>query len=363
MTHTMAREIFALMEDRGCREITFHRDPDTGLRMILVVDSLPGSTGRGLSTASASGGTRWAHTDPDIALQDALLLARAMTRKARVLESPEGGAKAVVLRDGPKTESLLNAIGDAIAFQHGRFRTAIDLGFTMEDAERIALRSPFIDSLSHVHKGLGSTGENTARGMVQALHLASAKILGKPLMECSIAIQGLGAVGLPLARELRAIGCAVIGADIDPTRCDLATAIGVEIIPPDRILVAQADILAPCAFGGVIGAQQIDDLKCRMIASGANNPLLDEMSDEKLLRERGIVFLPDFIINAGGFLQAIVEREGGTIEQARARTDIIPRKLNQAIDRSRERGVSLLTAALELHAVQHEEQRKQQEWR
>ena len=172
----IAKSIIKVMKKEKCRQITFHLNPDTGMSAIFVIDSVPKD-----SSSVVSGGTRFAHTDGDLALDDCIKLARAMTRKSNVLGVNDGGAKAIVLANKPKTKEFLESVGDFIQLQNGLFRTAIDLGFNLSEAEVIASRTKFIDSLSHNIGGLGSTGENTAEGMIYGFQTICEEILKKPL--------------------------------------------------------------------------------------------------------------------------------------------------------------------------------------
>jgi leucine dehydrogenase len=346
-----AKDVFRIMKKEGCRQITFHYNPKTDLELVWVIDSIPEKrekSGKLCEEVSASGGTRFAHKDADIALQDALKLSRAMTRKANVLGVKEGGCKAVALANQQKNKQFLQSIGDFIQIHKGLFKTAIDLGFLMKDGEQIASKADFVDSLSHLEKGLGSTGENTAEGLIYGFQVICKEILKKPLAKCTISIQGLGAVGFPLAKRLRDMGCKVIGTDVVKSNCENARKIGVIIVPIDKILFQKVDILSPCALGAVINKKTISRLNCKIIAGGANNPLDNEFSDEKSLLKKGIVYVPDFVLNCGGFLQALVERDGGSVKNARKKSSIVGKRLKQVILKSRKNKMTMLEAATEL---------------
>ena len=272
-----AQEIFEVMERTGCRQITFHFNPTTKLKLVWVIDSLPEKRDvAGKLVVSTSCGTRFAHQDADTALDDAIRLARAMTRKAKVLGVEEGGAKVVVLANQQKNAPMLHSIGDFIQVHKWLFKTAVDLGFNLKDAEHIAAKTDFVDSLSHVKKGLGSTGENTAEGMTHGLAVICKEILKKPIQECSVAIQELGAVGMPLAERLVKRGCRVVGADLLKSNGEKARMLGVKIVSPQKILFQKVDILSPCARGAVINCRIIPKLQCKVIVGGANNPLENE---------------------------------------------------------------------------------------
>ncbi len=346
-----ANQILQIMKMQNCRQIVFNRDPKTEMFAILVVDSISEKRdkfGKLKKDISSSGGTRFAHTDADVALKDAFRLARAMTLKTKVLGINEGGAKAVVLNNHPKSKKFLHSVGDFIQMQKGSFKTAIDMGFTLKDAKTIFSKTDFIDSLSHNAGGLGNTGENTAEGMIHGFKVISNEILKKPLEDCSVSIQGLGNVGMALARRLIKHKCKVIATDINKEKCNQAKKLGVKIVKQKEIFSQNVDIFAPCAFGGVLNTQNISKLKCKVVAGGANNQLEDEQNGEKLLLRKGIFFIPDFVINCAGFLQALVERNGGKVAEARKRSEIVGRKIKQIIDFSRKDNCTLLEASIRL---------------
>ena len=329
--------IFKRMEEFGCREVRLHLDAKTGMKVILAIDSMG---------ESASGGTRFAHTEAAKALDDALGLAKAMGRKTKVLGVEEGGAKAVVLADRPKTREFLEAVGDFIEFQRGTFRTAVDLGFSLEDAEVIATRTRFIDSLSHSMKGLGSTGETTAEGMVHGLEVVCPEFIGKPISDCTFGVMGLGAVGMALVRRLLLRGCGVVATDIDQELCEEAERLGAVIV--EDIFTADVDVFSPCAMGGVLDEITIPKLRCKVVAGGANCILADEIKGERQLLARGITFIPEFVLHAGGFLQALVERKGGTIEEAAEKSRIVGRRIEEVVALSKAEEITLMEAAREL---------------
>ncbi|MBI5392985.1 hypothetical protein HZA96_03885 [Candidatus Woesearchaeota archaeon] len=339
-----ARSIIELMKKEKCRQITFYHNPDTEMSAIFVIDSVPKENSE---NSIVSGGTRFAHIDEDEALKDCIKLARAMTRKCNVLGVNDGGAKAIVLANKSKTKEFLESVGDFIQLQNGLFRTAIDLGFNLNEAEVIASRTKFIDSLSHNIGGLGSTGENTAEGMVHCFRLISEKLLNKELEKCKISIQGLGSVGMALAKRLVVLGCEIVASDTDKDKCDEAERLGICIIPPEKILLEKVDIFSPCAFGSVINSNNIKELKCKIIAGGANNILENELLDKEL-NDLGITYVPDFVLNCGGFLQALVERSGGTIIEARRKSIIVGNKLTDVINHSRKNKITLLESATKL---------------
>jgi len=245
-------------------------------------------------------------------------------------------------------------VGDFIKMQKGSFRTAIDMGFTLKDAKVIFSKTDFIDSLSHNAGGLGSTGENTAEGMINGFQVISNEILKKPLKDCFVSIQGLGSVGMALARRLIKHKCRVLATDADIKRCTQAKKIGVKIVKPTKIFSQKVDIFSPCAFGGILNESNISKLKCTAVAGGANNQLEDEMNGEKMLFDKGITFIPDFVINCSGFLQALIERDGGDVKEAREKSKIVGRKVKQIIDFSRKNNCTLCESSIRLFGEEND---------
>ena len=169
--------------------------------------------------------------------------------------------------------------------------------------------------------------------MIHGFEVICEKLLKKPLPDCSFAIQGLGAVGMNLLKKLKQKGCEkIFVADVNKPLCKKAENLGAEVVKREGIFLKKVDILAPCAFGGVINDKIIPNLKCKIIAGGANNQLADKINTDKKLLKRGIIFIPDFVINSGGFLQAIVERRRGTVKDALEKSKIVGEKLKLIIN-------------------------------
>ena len=155
----------------------------------------------------------------------------------------------------------------------------------------------------------------------------------------------LGAVGMPLAERLVKRGCRVMGADLLKANGEKARKIGVKIVSPQKILFQKVDILSPCARGAAINRRIIPNLQCKVIAGGANNLLENEFADEKTLLRQGIIFVPDFVLNSGGFLQALVERQGGTVQEARQRAAVVGKRVQEIIEQAKKQECTLLEAA------------------
>jgi leucine dehydrogenase len=299
--------MFQQIADMGHERILLCSNPDVGLRAIIAVHSTV--LGPGL------GGLRmWPFKDFDAALTDVLRLSRGMTYKAAAAGLNLGGGKAVILGDPKtdKTEALFRAFGRYVESLNGLYITAEDVGTDMEDMEIILTETRWVTGVSPAHGGSGDPSPVTAYGVLQGMKAAakwtwdSSELKGR-----SVAIQGLGSVGYYLAKYLHREGAKIIGADIDSEQAQkTADDFGVEIVPPDDIVQAECDFLAPCALGATLSESTIPKLKCRIVAGAANNQLENEERDGQALHEREILYGPDFVINAGGLINVYNELTG-----------------------------------------------------
>lgn len=341
--------IFEMMRQYDCEELHFRYDRATGLRAIVAIhDTRLGQT--------TSGGARLLdYPDEQAALTDALRLAQAMTHKCAAIGASLGGAKAVLWnRPDQKTPALLEAFGRFVLHLGGRFRTAVDFGLSHADGRIIKAVCPYVEGESEAAAGFDHEADTTALGLITAMELAAVARLGRQgLAGLTVAVQGVGYVGGFLVEHLLAAGARVLAAEVDPAVITRLTRERPEVtlIPAEEILAATCDILAPCALGGVLNPATIAKLNCAIICGAANNQLLDPVRDAALIQARGILYLPDFIVNAGGIIQACVELEQGTREQAQERArSIIGRNVAHILERHAADGTSTLVAAQELVA-------------
>jgi len=293
------------MAQGGHDRVIAVQDEASGLRAWIALHHL--------ASGPAYGGIRvWSYRNERDALHDALRLSRAMTFKCVLAGVPGGGGKTVViadhLRDRP---AAMEALGRQIDALGGTYRTGPDAGFTAED--HLAM-SRSTSHLAHFYSGgnLRSAGEATAEGAEHGIRAALAQLGIDSLSGVTIAIQGLGSVGGALARRFLAQGATVIGADPDRAAAAAAVQAGVELVAPERILETPCDVLAPCALGGTIHDLSISRLQTRIVAAVANNAL-GHPTQAALLRTRGILYLPDFVLNAGALIEGSgFAREGRT---------------------------------------------------
>jgi leucine dehydrogenase len=252
----------------------------------------------------AGGGTRMrVYPAPADGLADAMRLSGAMTWKMAAAGMPRGGGKAVLavpeLPTGEPRRRLLRRYGELVASLGGSYRTAGDMNISPEDLDVVAETCPWVYGTTG--RG-GNSGRGTARGGLHAIRATVEHVFGSPdLAGRSVLVQGAGAVGGFLARELSDAGAQVLVSDVDEGR---AAATGCETVSPDAVLETEVDVYSPCAVGGTLNAESIPRLACRAVAGCANNQLA-EPEDAERLRERGILYAPDFVVNAGGIIQLI----------------------------------------------------------
>lgn len=300
----------------------------------------------------ACGGIRmWNYSSEEEALDDVLQLSVAMTFKNAAAGLNLGGGKCVVIGDPfkDKSEELLLALGDFIQSLGGTYITAEDIGITSDDLAVIAKRTRYVAGLPEHLGGMGDCSPYTALGVLYSIKTVLEFICGSPSLEGkTVAIQGLGKVGGNLAKLLLAEGARVIGSDILEEKCSWARNLGVEILPPEEILFTPCDVLSPCARGGVINEGTIPSLRCKIICGGANNQL-EKDEDIYFLEKKGILYIPDFIANAGGIISISVEIEGGfTPEKAIEKVKGIRDRVRELLKLKREKGINTLEAGLRM---------------
>lgn len=275
----------------------------------------------------ALGGCRMlACGDPDVGFEDALRLSRAMTYKSASVGLPHGGGKCVIAGpagkplSGKARTAVLLDVGDAVEELGGRFRTGEDAGTKARDFEVMSARTSYLVGRSRRVGGSGDSSGLTADGVIVALEATCDHAFGSPdLGERSFAVLGLGKVGAKVARGLARRGARLAVADIDPAKREQARRLGARWLTPKRLLTWEADVLVPCALGGVLDQPTVAALRVRAIAGAANNQLADPAVATQL-RGRGIVWAPDFIANAGGLISVASEVDGYTPAEARQRT-------------------------------------------
>jgi leucine dehydrogenase len=326
------------------------RGTRSGLYCVIAVHS----TARGPSL----GGCRmWGYGDSRAAVRDALRLSRAMTYKSAVAGLPLGGGKGVIMLPAgapplapARRRAALHDFGDSVAQLDGRYITAEDVGTSDADMTVIAERTEHVAGLAIERGGSGDPSRWTALGVETAIRVAAERVWGSgDLTGRSVAVIGLGNVGGTLARLLAEAGATLTVADVAPVKRALAEELDATWTEPGDALRAEVDIVAPCALGGVLDHDSVPDLRCRAVAGAANNQLAsDEIAHA--LRDRGILWAPDFVANAGGIINIAVELEpeGYDPDRARARVLEIGDTLRTVFDAADADGITPLAAAQQI---------------
>lgn len=325
----------------GYEKVVKVTEPTSGLLAIISIHST--------ALGPAIGGIRFRnYASFDHALEDVLRLSKGMTYKLAMTPHHWGGGKSVILID-PKKKSpeLLRAIGRAIEQLEGKYIGAMNSGCTLEDLEIIGEETSYLAGIN----GSGNPAPFTAWGAFRGIEAAQFKRHRSQSLEgMVVAIQGVGNTGSALAEHLFWRGAHLIIADVNEEACrHVAYKFDATICDPQDILKVECDVLAPCAYGGIINSQIIPNLKCKILAGCANNQLKED-SDASLLAERGILYAPDFVINSGGVINCCSELEPGGYSALHARlySDHIYEILLSIFNRAEKRGCSTLEAAYEI---------------
>lgn len=309
-------------------------DRVTGMRAVIAVHST--------HLGPAAGGTRfWHYANSQSAVTDALRLSQGMSYKNAMAGLPLGGGKGVILADAKRTKTpeMLAAFGRAIESLNGQYVTAEDVGMSDADMVTLSKETRHVVGLP-VSKGGqagGDPGPFTARGIYLGIKAAAQYRLGVDSMQgVHIAIQGVGSVGGGVARLAAADGARLTIADIDHDRCQLIAAqTGATTVPLETILRVKADIFSPNALGAILTKAAISDLDVAIVAGGANNQMATT-DDAQHLFDRGILYAPDYVINAGGIINVGLEYLGNaTVDEVNSRIDQIPARLRTIWDQSR----------------------------
>ncbi|MDH3744540.1 MAG: hypothetical protein OES47_05490 [Acidobacteriota bacterium] len=304
-----------------------------------------------LTLGPASGGTRMkVYSSPAEGLRDAMRLAEGMTHKWAAADLKYGGGKAVLATERPlegeERQGLLARYGDLIASLGGVFQTGEDMGTTQQDLIAVSRRTRFVHGFD-ASGAKADPGPYTARGVYKGMRAAIEHAFdSRDFSGRSVLIQGVGNVGLELARLLAGAGARLLLSDIDHQRLEAAaTELSAEIVEPDKVRSTVCDVYAPCAVGGTLDRESIAELGSRVVAGSANNQLGKE-SDAQRLEERGIVWAPDFIINAGGATAfALLHDDHKSRDEILEAVDGIETTIREVLTEARERGESSLATA------------------
>jgi leucine dehydrogenase len=297
--------LFAHREFADHEQVVFVSEPRVGLRAIIAVHS----TRRG----PALGGCRcWPYPSEEDALTDVLRLSRAMTYKSATANVALGGGKSVIIlpRAGAKTPELILAMGRAVEQLGGRYILGEDIGTDVTDMGRFRTVTPHVLGAPPEQGGSGDPSPMTALGCFVGVEASVHHRLGRSLRGVRVVVQGLGNVGAKLCGLLHQAGAQLLVADVDDARAAQAVReFGAARVAADAVVDAEADVLAPCAFGAVINDDSVKRLRVSVVAGGANNQLARPEHGEAL-RTRNILYAPDYVINGGGLIALANERIG-----------------------------------------------------
>ena len=315
-------------------QVLFFYDRPSGLKAIVALHDT--------ASGPAIGGCRmWPYASETEALTDVLRLARGMTYKAAMACLPFGGGKTVIIGDprSDKSPALFRALGRAIESLGGRYYTGEDVGTGPADMDHAGAETAYV--LGRTRASSGDPSPVTARGVWLGIRAAVRHKLGRDdLAGLRVAVQGLGHVGYQVARLLAEEGARLIVADLDPVRAERAAdEFGARVVGGDEILAVEAEVLAPCALGGVINDDSLPRLGCAIVAGAANNQLLEDRHGVAL-QARGILYAPDYVINAGGLINIAEELgpRGYARERALAKVQVIPDTLMEVFQRANREG-------------------------
>jgi valine dehydrogenase (NAD+) len=327
----------------GHEQVVFCNDEPTGLKAIIAIHST--------ALGPALGGTRfYPYVSESAALADVLNLSRGMSYKAALAGLDLGGGKAVIIGDPAttKTEALLRAYGRMVQSLGGRYYTACDVGTFSEDMDQVARECDFVTGRTVAHGGAGDSSVLTAYGVFQGMRAAAEATWGAPTLHGrTVGVAGVGKVGHHLVRHLVEDGAEVVVTDVNPE-----AVARVQAEHPDVRTVADADVLvagdidvyAPCALGGALTDEVVAVLSARIVCGAANNQLAHE-GIEKQLEDRGVLYAPDYMVNAGGLIQVADELEGFSFDRAKARAEKIYDTTKRVFALATEDGVPPAVAA------------------
>lgn len=320
--------VFATIGSETHESVHFAHDTVTGLRSIIAIHSTV--------LGPSLGGTRfYPYESEHDALVDVLRLSKAMTYKAACAGLAQGGGKGVIIGD-PKslgTPELYASYGRFVDGLAGRYITAEDVGTTVAAMEIVAKQTSHVTGLPRSRGGSGDPSPATARGVLVAMHSVAERLWGSnDLRGRTIAIKGIGKVGLSLAERLHDLGAELVVADVDASATDRASRdLSAKVVPVEDIHAVACDIFAPCALGGDLDEQRIPELVCGAVAGSANNQLATP-EDADRLAAAGILYAPDFVVNAGGVINIAAEQGGYDPVRAAFMVDRIGDNLTEIFD-------------------------------
>jgi len=332
---------FNRMREYDYEQLVFCQDRASGLRAIICIHDT--------TLGPALGGVRmYPYEREEDAIIDVLRLARGMTYKAAVSGLNLGGGKAVIIGDPTKdkSEALFRAFGRYIETLHGRYITAEDVGSSIQDMSYINMETDHVTGITVARGGSGDPSPVTARGVYNGIKACwNHKEGTSNLKGITVAVQGLGHVGQHLCRLLHNEGVNLVVTDVNERAIDLVVEeCSAKSVAPDEIYGVECDVFAPCALGAVINDKTLEVLRCSVVAGAANNQLAEDRHGDALA-EKGIIYAPDYVINAGGLMNVYEELAGYSQQRAFKRVDHLFYTISSILDTAEEKGIPSYLAA------------------
>lgn len=337
------RQVLESMEQHDHEEVLFCYDRPTGLRAIIAIHDT--------TLGPALGGTRmWPYANEAEALHDVLRLSRGMTYKSALAGLDLGGGKAVIIGDArtQKTEAMFRRFGQFVDSLNGRYITAEDVGMSTTEMVNIRKETTNVAGLPEEMGGSGDPSPVTAYGVYVGMKAAAKSAYGSDdLKGRKVSVQGAGNVGRYLVGHLVKDGAKVFLTDIHPEKLEAIKAEfpGIELVAPDAVYDLDVDIYSPCALGATVNDDTLKRLKCSVICGAANNQLASEETHGRAVMEKGILYAPDFLVNAGGIINCAWERKGYNRKAALGQTEAIYATMLGILKASADQGIPTYLAA------------------
>jgi leucine dehydrogenase len=348
--------VFGQLSFDNHEQVVFCNDKDTGLKAIIGIHNTV--------LGPALGGTRmWQYANEWEALNDVLRLSRGMTFKAAITGLNLGGGKAVIIGDAKtqKTPELMKRFGEFIHSLSGKYITAEDVGMETADMDLVREVTPYVTGISEDKGGAGNPSPITAYGVFMGMKAAAHYKFGSDILEDKkILVQGIGHVGESLVENLVNEGANVIINDINEERLqEVSHKYGVSVYRGNDIYSEEIDIYSPCALGATVNDETVYKIKAQVIAGAANNQLANEEKHGHILQERGIVYAPDFLINAGGIINVYAELEGYDKQEIVRKTENIYNTTLEILENANANGITTNHAALNIAKSRIEMRKKE----
>lgn len=343
---TESSSVFASMSQMEHEQVVFCHDEATGLKAIIGIHNTV--------LGPAMGGTRmWNYTNEAEALRDVLRLSRGMTFKSAIAGLNIGGGKAVIIGDAKnlKNEALLRRFGKFVNSLNGKYWTAEDVNMGTRDMELIRMETKYVTGIPESMGGSGDPSPVTAYGVFMGMKASAKKAYGSDSLKGKkILVQGAGHVGTYLIGHLLQDGAEVMVSDIFEDKLAKVTKEHkVKVIDPKEVYAQTMDIYAPCALGATLNSETIPQLNCDIVAGGANNQLDNEDAHGKMLKDKGILYAPDFLINSGGITNVFYEMQGNyNREKVMRQTDMIYDVLLKVVDHAESNNITTHQSAVQV---------------